>query len=353
MGWTELQQLCDVEIEADSESPETASFTNESSRAVLLLKITPSAGAMTTVNLLGPILNILGYSQYNSSLTTRMNRVLPLQHPMFGWMFATEIGGVQGRGPRAGVPAADRHIAAGTPGWQAYQHYRFAVVFTSVKYAVKRNDPAQQSELYRFVERHHQLGLENIARPGNAFRWMAGTPYAGSPVHQSFVARAPKGVVTYVWKNVTRYGLFGQRGTDWPRNISNGIGKVNEFEFDGALPGQLLMLQPKVVPLCTPFSIGASGPIPTSIGRGTAELNIGYDIEFSFEYIDPPKAPANLFNYDVAPLWKRQGHHLFPPPPGVARHYWYPATQDGTAAGDTLYQPYDFRKLFKLMGAND
>lgn len=355
MAWSDLDNYCQsVEIEANSESPDIASFSNEVSRATLVLKLTPlSPSGSTTVNLLGPILAILGNSHYSSARVTRMSRTLPLQHPMWGWLFATEIASIQGRGPRKNVKAEAVWQGAGV-NWQAYDHYRVTVVFTGVKYAVKKDDPLAETELYRFVERHFQLGLENITRQGNSFRWVPGAPLAGQTLPFGFIARAQKGVVTYLWRTVTRIGLFGTDGNDWPRNIVSGIGRVNEKTFDGVGPGQLLLLPPKFIPHCTPFSVHGGAAGSGSVGRGTADLNISYDVELPMSYIAPPLDPA--FDYASTPLWAKNGHNLFPPPPGATTHYWYPATQTGAFSGDstpTLYRPYDFTKLFKLMGAND
>lgn len=349
MGWNYLRELVtSVEIESDSESPDVASFTNENSRATLVLKIVPTG--TSGANLLGPVYAILGASNYSNSTATNMVRELPLQHPMFGWLFATEIASMQGRG-QINLVKADGNLGSSPPPWQAYDHYRLVVVFTSVKYAVKREESLNESELYRFVERHFQLGLENIIRPGNSFRWVPGSPNAGQTIPFGFVARARKGVVTYIWKNVTRFGLFGRYGDDWPRNIWNGVGKVNESTFDGCPPGQLLLLPPKFVPQSTPFSTEFGGGAQGTVFPGGADLNLAYDIEFPMSFISPPLDPA--FDYSIEPRYKRNGHNLFPPPPGATTHYWYPATQSGAAAGTPLYEAYDFKKLFRLMGPND
>lgn len=351
MAWNELRtDAYSVEIEADSESPDMAAFSNEQGRAVLVLNLRPNDGAIAIPNLIGPIRDILGASIYSNGLLTRMSRILPLQHPLFPWMFATEITSIQGRGQASGVRAYHRRADTHGVNWQYYRQYRFVVVFSGVKYAVKKDEGTEQSELYRYVERYHQLGLENIIRPGNSFRWVNGTPPAGATIPFGFVARAPKGVLTYVWKNVTRFGLFGANGVSKPKRILDGLGKVNETTFDGYPPGQLLMLPPKFVVNCAPYSVITSTTGPT-VGRGTADMNLTYDVEMPFSFIDPPL--AGNFNYQLAPLYKRGGHNLFPPPPGAQRHFWYPATRTGANDSDSLYQPYDFHRLFTLMGANE
>src|SRR5262245_44793194 len=163
MAWEDLAPFGAVRVEADSESPDTAQFSYEGSRATLNLEFTPSLGLTGRLSLIVP--RILGGSFTGASLPTKLSRILPCQHPIFPTLLAPEISAIQCRGPRGAVFEYDRQ--AGAPvSIQAYQKYRFVVVFTAVRYAVKRDDPTQTSELYRFVERYVQLGIENIIRPG-------------------------------------------------------------------------------------------------------------------------------------------------------------------------------------------
>lgn len=353
MSWTDLRQICEVEIEADSEAPDMASFSYTSSRATLVLKLTPKTPVGSNISLSGIIARILGASMYKEGPQTRMVRVLPLQHPMFATMFATEIASFQGRGPLGGVAAWHSALGSVPPAqWQAYEHYRVVVVFTNVKYAVKEDDPNQGSELYRFVERHVQLGIENIVRQGSTFRWVPGVPgFAGQAINQGQILRSAKGLITFVWKNVNYLGLFGHSGNRTPFHIMAGIGRVNESEFAGFAPGKLLLLPPKFIPLEIPFPSSMSNDGRFSVGRGTADLNLAYDIELPMSFIEPPRDPT--FNYEAAArAGARDGHNLLPLPPGGTVQFFYPATLDGTNVGVPLYEAYNFHDMFRLWPPN-
>lgn len=353
MGWVDLKQICRVEVEADSEAPDIASFGATASRATLVLKLTPLAVSPFTT-LAGIVARILGVSMYKEGIgPTRMTRVLPLQHPMFATLFATEIASFQGRGPRRGLAAW--HAATGSrpeAAWQAYEHYRVVVVFTHARYAVKADDNTQTSELYRFVERHVQLGIENIIRQGNTFIWVPGVPVvAGQAIAQGQVLRSMKGVITFVWRGVTGIGLFGRDGQKRPNHIWRGIGRVNQEDFAGFKAGTLLLLPPKFIPLEVPFPAILADAGRFSVGRGTADLNLAYDVEFPMSFIEPATDPA--FNYDGFPSpWRRAGHNLLPLPPGGTVPYFYPATMDGTNAGAPLYEAHDFYEMFQLRPPN-
>lgn len=351
MGWDFLKNYAAWRIDADSESPDISSFTSENGRTTLVLelRVPPQRDyPIAYVNMRGVVIGILGYSEYTPSTASRMTRELPLQHPQYPWMFATEIASIQGRSPKlysvGGAPASVEIFTRQSQRLgvkiQAYKLYRAVVVFTAVKYNVLRNRSLQESELYRFVERNYQLGLENIIRQGNSFKWVPGTPLAGQSIPQGFVARAPKGVVTYLWRQVPRVGLFGRSGDGWPNNIWDGVGRVNSETFDGCPPGTLLLLPPKFMPISSPYtSFGVEGV-------GEADSTVAYDVELPMSYIDPPADPAFA---GTGPAYSLRGHNLFPPPPGQASGYWYPATHSGAANGTTLYPAYDFQKLFRLM----
>jgi hypothetical protein len=342
MSWATLRSLCTLsDTFADSESEDICSVNNERSRATVTLFLSvPNAFRMAEV-----IRCILGYAYLSQTPVTKMRRVLPLQHLSFTSLFATEISSIQGRGPVRGVSFNESRVPSRIH-VQAYNHYRLVVLFESLPYDVLRDQDEQPSELYRFTEYHMQLGVENIIRPGNTFKWLTGTPLAGQPIPVGDVTRAAKGIVTFIWRNVPRAGLFGGSGRSKPSNILDGISRVNRAQFAGFPPGELLLLPPKFHQKIIPSDVG-------NRLSGQATSFVHYDVELPMSWISPPyDSTVNV----VGPEYAYRGHNLFPLPPGQAganAGLWYPANRTGNPGSAThRYDGYDFNLLLRLMGTN-
>ncbi len=337
-------------IEMDSAAADIMSASTTEARAVVSIQFYPGIRENLVLFLEKTLREILGEVSYDATQASKMYRGLPLRHPLLPHLWATDIAKIQGVGLwqedeafiGIGRSARTTYTSAEPPAqkFPRYKMYRFEVVFTSPFYVMAENDAAQTSELYRFVERWPQLGMENQVREGNSFFWTPGTPVvAGNPILSGFVKRAPKGVMNYVWRHVPSRGLFGVNGDDWPRNIWNGLGKVNDATFDGCRAGTLLLLPPKFTP---EISAGLFWyPLSTR--------PLTYTVELPLSYFEPPVDPDFVAPGEPYPY---NGHNLFPTPDPTTP-YWYLATQTGAVNGPRLYQEYDFRKLFRLMGPGD
>lgn len=120
----------------DSVSPGTASCSIESGRATLpYYLLGPNIGES---DIQGAFAQILGATtDVNPGGSAKLNRLLPLAHPMFPFWFATGISGLRGLGKPTQIAADPDLEAAPFPTYALYPNYELTVEFSPLPYAVR------------------------------------------------------------------------------------------------------------------------------------------------------------------------------------------------------------------------
>jgi hypothetical protein len=265
----------------------------------------------------------------NEDGTVSLERIPPMNHPIFTHLYCTKI-----EGPRP----FGKFVQKVQIGGYAYSQWEFSLIvatFTQPKFAVLSDANLQNNfgagqEWNRYVEWNYRPDVEVLSRPGSQFLYAEGA--AGNPQGTAlprdvaqFLAKAD---LTPKWYRVPYVGLFSPT-TFRPENILAGLGKVNDATFQSNLKGTLLF-KGVVIEL-------KESPLKPTMQNGNfavGQPSLVCDCTFALSYFQP----SDLGTY--------HGHNLFP----AAGHdpTWYLATDDGTVGGATLLQYYDFTKLFTL-----
>ncbi len=341
---------------------------------------------------------ILGFAECNGSGAGRvLSRTIAQMHGRYPWMRAVRIGNVQGRspnvqfgqnnppnpitiGPDAMGPATIYTNGLFGP-YYSYKYSRFNVDFQTTGNMQFLDDATMQigyggtdvngnacpqastsnvgyqnsgatalrREYFRYVRRSQEHAVETIQLPLGAFKYLN---IPGYPVPENAgtslpkitpVVRAPVAYLTWEWFDVPDFYILDQLGL--ASNILNGDETINLEPFFGFPAGTLLLLTPKIESMS---SVGSAQdaliPGPNNNQTPPAALTISPStskVTFRFKYFNPPTKPGYPY----------KGHNLVPAPKAEPNgsYFYYVLTSDpnGQDASKTLYQSYDFEKLFQ------
>ena len=289
---------------------------------------------------------IIGYSKaggVNTAGVRVLNRVLPLNHPFFAWMWATRIQQVQPIGP-AGMETA------GADPFCEFELARCTIGFQSLPYTVLSDadllaisTPAGvPDESLRYVEKLTVSQSETIEVQVGAMSYAEmpaalATPWTVVPARK--YQTVDKDVLSWTWHRVAHKYLM-TTGTDIPgnlkaaRNTVNASTNIGDGSWNGYPPGTLLFKNYKLAPVDAPTS-------PGSLGLPINGPPREWKVELQFVYFDPMPDPTVVNPH--------RGHNLVPAPQ-LSTPYWYYATSNpvnGAGGGVPLYQSSDFRKIFQ------
>jgi len=295
-----------------------------------------------------------------------LNRTLPIAHPVYWWMLASNIQNISGYGKptkRASSPLITPE--AQVPTYYAdYQKYLYTVEFTHRPYPVCSNSKIQvadggwamvdgtattdifTTEYIRYTDYDIQPGVKvitarsgqmvfraNSTPPGNGRRMFTGVPAVYLPV----------GVIKFRWYEVPTSYIESADSF-----ILKYLGYINQKDFKIGnrwwTPGQLRYA-----------GVGVRrylGPVPdtviNTVGKPT-NLNARLmDIEFVWEYSlaensSPPTPSPTAFNANRIPY----GHNIFPN--YEDRKFYYVTTlpnPDAEAGQYPTYSSVPFQLLF-------
>lgn len=260
---------------------------------------------------------LLGYA-YTSSAETgyKLKRVTPAYHPIWTWLYCTQITEVRGFGPDGADVAP--YTDSFTPG--KYEKFKVTAVFEQLPFKVKE-DSQVTTEDQRFFETLCKPYTELVVVEGGQLLWAANasTPtFNGKPVSApSIRVRQEKTAVDMIWHDVPYDFIADQY--DIPTKLLAMQKKVNLTAWRGFLPGTLL---------CEDVIIEKGNmPIASDVFD---DLLFSARVTFKMIWYDPPFGTGET----------KRGWNLFP---RVGDGKYYYAV---TATGDPLFQSYEFANAF-------
>jgi hypothetical protein len=269
---------------------------------------------------------IMGYAIDTGGLS----RVLPLRHPVFYWLWASEITNVQHMGFIGGAQPDGPYGPV-----SLYARTLLTIVFTTLPYLVLTDAQAAGQEWRRFVQKRSKNVARFISMPKQAFEFNYGPAgITGVTINQSIGILISSATITYTWYQVPETYIYSTTGGSYAPNIRQAEGKVNQNSFDGYDSGTLLCESTDIDTMeapCDPVTLGLDPNKPPRL----------YKVTLQFKWFEPP--PAN------SGLYQNNGHNTEP----AADGNWYgvvttpqPGSGGGGGGGATKYQPYDFTKIF-------
>lgn len=344
----------------DKESPSTASFQTDGGSASMDLLIDGDK--------LEYVINgVLGSVQKANDGTGRIIRNLPTAHPYYDWLYATKIDNIQGIKPTKRLFGSDyqRQTQLHLRDFVFYEKYKLRIDFEPRPYLIATDevigasrerkrwwkDLGDNSELFtdnkeylRFFDIECEPNAEILSSPQGQFKFFRTD---NSPPHDTPISNqngggvgiiVPKRKIKFTWFFVPYQVVFAD-------NITNGLGKVNQYAFYGYPPGTLLLegIEVKRYPppaqmiLADPF---AQGPVSAKL----------CDITFVCNAIvqSPQDLGSGIPPYDANGNFKVPFGHNLVPWPGDLKYY-YSLSSAPPGAGFTprpIYGSYPFERLF-------
>lgn len=300
-----------------------------------------------------------------------INRILPIAHPRYPWMFASGIESVQGTtfvkasdlSSQGVLPKNNKgFLAPKYPTYAEYQDYDVTVAFTGRNYHTIPNTTTynnslvgQNNEIKYWFPSHSGYAFsatsfynvwpewdrftfirieprsEYLTAEKNTFFFYDPTPGLGSinghvpTIPGNIKIPYPSQSITVQWFNVPysfitgegAYDAEGKRTTTTPIQI--GLNTVNQYEFLNKKAGTLLFEGVKVVSIGT-RAFPEYVEYPVGSGKYSFRFIRVCDLEFNFVYRDPPAG----VNY--ASLLKNKWAYGGEPP----------ATQGGVLQGNNV-----------------
>lgn len=303
---------------------------------------------------------ILGWSKANSGTAGRIERHLPMRHPIWDWMYASRISSVKGIGPgelsqlllgsQTSAEFSNTKITGMAAGGahSRVQSLLLTVTFTTPNYYV-RADADVSNEWDRYVSKTQTPITQVLTREAGGVIWQetggTGGPSITPPNNvvtsvQGWQAQlVTKTRLRWVWHQVPDNGLFATSNGADPEvftsssslnngravNLEQAVGKVNNDIFCNYPIGTLLFEGYELIPGQVPLATRYTG------GDATEPPPLTWDVVLNFLHFDPRHITGNS-----------RGHNLLPHPNG----YWYLVS---TAVGGAYLHAYhDFTKIFRI-----
>lgn len=329
----------------------------------------------------GAFVELMGSTHTNSD-GVRLQRTLPLADPLCPWLFVDAIDDFQGIGnPGAPIPADPYSFFEAPPvDYMAfYPGYLITVSFAPRPYAVVPDRDIQPS----VIDAYYDFNGNKIETTGYAPEWLRYTSIKRAPMAEYLEAQAGTfriQIASGLWPNNASAGLgqakmlfrkeaiiytwfevpydYIDTGTDFLSFLTQGLGSINQLDFNGNQPGTLLL---EALAISDPYT-----PIvpPITYWNGSNAIYAAQklcDISFVFlEAFNPlgpdadgnPATPPIPFNLNFVTA----GHNLLPY--AHALGYYYGATlvtnPDKTVndflSDRPLFQSYPFQLLFTNPG---
>ncbi|AMV24601.1 hypothetical protein VT84_09410 [Gemmata sp. SH-PL17] len=327
------------------------SFSSTGAEAVL-------EGIISGDRVRGALRFFLGYNavQYLAG-TYLIQRTNPAYHPRYTRLICTSVAEEEFKPgtktlssqTRLKVPANGFALAATNVGNRAaYQYAKITARFTPLVHNLFQDDQIDRlaQEWKRNVWVDVEPRIEFLSLDGFTLKFAEGesnAPPVSNPKGTDYPA--PFGQILVKPDIVLHWGAVPsdfvlKTDTDLPKNILDGMGKVNRDEFRGYPAGTLLLLGAKL------------NRVPWALAMGTESAYV-YNIELLMNYFNPTKGKASGFN-----ITTNLGHNNMPwrgPSPVVAGDTnsgkWFLATRTGGSGAASvdprLVEDYDYIKLFQ------
>lgn len=250
-------------------------------------------------------------------------------HPIFPYLRATKIAGVQGIRTREKEALFES---------AKYERARITIVFSQLTYRavddVTLSTNFGNLEYERYLTRRVEPTAEFLTRGIGAWKWAQGTTATQDVVFgiPEFIGKER---LNFIWHKVPAAGLFGTTLTGRAAKQEDGIGRVNSVAFLGHPIATLLLAgvgyRESLVP---------QPAADLAMGAPLYDPSLAYDVMFSMIRWDPASVVDNTAAGGAA-----RGHNVFPPP---KLGPWALVTDDGTTTGNRVYTSYSFADLFVL-----
>ncbi len=364
----------------DTTSPCTAGFGIQGNRKAVMQFILQhdSTTGYTPVTISDTALNNVLVDILDSTISGvassdgHIQRNMPLAHPIWNWLYATQVSNITGMGENVLTTQDNILDVPCNPQFALYTSYKITVDFEPRSYTVMTNDLIDIIiiDAYNLAGVNHPITL--------ATEWLRYTDYTISPSSESVTMQTgqmifnssstaneakydamprlflPDSVITYVWHGVPARLITSQNSY-----INSSLrGRVNQNAFPPDSPntpndivhqfsaGSLLYVNYKPI-FYTPISPGFN---PVSGVYDVIDSKL-CDIEFSFLYTNrqlpsgetPAIAPTNN-NYIVG------GHNLQPWAGDRRFHYAMTGKSEGTfvlPGGIPSFYSFPFELLFQ------
>jgi hypothetical protein len=340
------------------------------------------------------IVDLLGSNLFNPG-TGFLDRVPPMTHPIFEWLYASRIVSV-----KEFVPTQQPNTSGLTPWPQAIsgvvttvpQFLIVSVLFQQPKYRVLSdadldalygfvtitppanlpppgNQPFQsRAEYGRYLEGWPRPCTEFVQLEAHSMQWLETGSGQGSDGSQGqpgpllpsdfsseWLQLLAKSDFALLWKKVPRIGLFSNSGQGHPINLDAALQTVNQFPIFGYPAGTLKFEGYDPRPLESPLPPA----LEISFGDQKGDPNLLFDVLLTWKFFDPP------YDLTAAPQGGVQGnptrgHNLGPfrgtkqgasiPGDfvsGTGNNLWYKFGSGGDS-GSLLYKPYDHQQIFLM-----
>ena len=293
------------------------------SRAVLTI-LTSFASHVTVIR------DLLGYSAPGDG---GIRRALPSQHPVYNYLWASEISGIQW----FKADGVDQPNGAPQAMWVL-----LTVVYTCPEYELKSDQDVGGDETQRYVTwnpGNSRTQFVTNEQQQMVFSNDNPAPYVGNVVKSKPGRRVQHWLPQAVWHQVpTQTIMGGSYGI--PANMAAATGTVNSGAIFNMQAGTALFMDPEVQPIMAPTSpgtVGATGVVPRL-----------WNCRLQWDWFDPaPRAG------------QKRGHNLVPIP-GSPTGAWgeivtgitfWPSQFGGVAipqpGGASLYPSSDHEQIFK------
>lgn len=250
-------------------------FKHESARAVLTLKCDFATHVDNIEKILGT----------NRRRGQKLVRQLPLAHPLYPTLVATEIAGLKFMKPEGcpnGAPVA--------------RTVHIVIVFTGLPYNQLKDDEIGDDESKRFVTVYPSSRTQFLNEERGltySFTDQAPEPWYNPAAKKGYQLKVPPArVVQHVILRIKFFLVPANYLLDefgLPRNILQRVGRVNDKAFLGLPANTCLLMDPELEPL-TGYS-GINNP-------NTRRL---FNVVLTVDYFDPPHEGA-IGGHNSAPL---------------------------------------------------
>lgn len=324
-----MVQLSFFAEQADSVSQSTAGFSLHEGKASLPLYLFGSqyqSGQAALTDVQSAITTILG-NVNTAKADGRLQRTLPVAHPLYPWLYASSINRIFGFGVPYKNPGQSQLEAPAMPNFTAYPNYEFAVEFTNRPYVLAQDAsvPLLTSQTFydtigtkqttniagewvRYANWWYERKFDSLTARQGFLRFRAANGGAVNNVHYPDMPRLflPDSVLHVVWHQVPYRYI-----TSTNSFIDNLLGYVNQNNFTIWKPGELLYIGYTAIPYTPPVQqldqqyTGQTGYIYS------AEKWV--DVEFMFLRTKRKIAsPGELYGSLSNKNWIQAGWNLLP-----------------------------------------
>lgn len=312
------------------------------------------------------IRDILGAAAFTAQ--GNLNRYLPAAHPQYDYLYATRITGIEGIAPEGRLEAAplQRILQNHFRDVAIYTQYRMTVEFEPRPYLIETDEnlnglfekknyyydfqDTTKKEIFtdckeynRFLEISMETNAEFLTSPTNVFQyrhgWCDGNP-VGATSGAGINVLICKPVIKMTWYFVPYEMVFC-------KNITDALGRVNQYDFMNFKAGSLLFKGIEVNKYAPPFQlIGQAAAV-----GGRPEATRMCDITYVFELF---RQNPNDFGDGFPPAAVNEatpafGHNLTIN--GTDYKYYYVSARPNALNPKQDYRPiylsYPMEKLFR------